>query len=72
MFMLNATGKKLSRSTDEYIGKLKAQKVFSNVDWSFIHQEKCMPKFDNPVNDPMKAAWLQVRRLLTTCLPRHC
>jgi len=63
-FMLNATGNKLAHGTDEYIAKLQSQKVFASVNWHYVESKKCANGVDfftdHTVNDPMKAAWLQV------------
>ena len=59
-FMLNAATRKLANQTTRYISKLKGQKVFDDVQWGYVDTKKCTTAYDFKVDDPGRAAWLQV------------
>mmetsp|Transcript_53912 Transcript_53912/g.159752 ORF Transcript_53912/g.159752 Transcript_53912/m.159752 type:complete len:1155 (-) Transcript_53912:469-3933(-) len=59
-FMLNAATRKLAHETERFISMLAGQKVFADVSWPYVDRAKCSIKHSFTVEDPQRAAWLQV------------
>jgi len=59
-FMLKAAQKKLTKGTDSLMARLKKQKVFEHVSWAYVDAKKLVMTGEYVVEDPQKAAWLQV------------